>query len=68
LGLLLDKGIELMTWQVWRQDDNGNRFLVGSFPARELADQRIAELTHGHHKQSYWISTSDDAGGCEQQN
>ena len=47
-----------MTWQVWRQDDNGNRFLVDSFPSRERADRRIAELTQGHHKQAYWISES----------
>ena len=34
-----------MVWQVWRQDDNGNRFLVGNFVSETLAENRIAELT-----------------------
>jgi len=45
-----------MVWQLWRQDDNGNRFLVGDFATRELAECRMAELASGHHKQFYWIS------------
>jgi hypothetical protein len=45
-----------MQWQLWRQDDNGNRFLVGGFATRELAERRMAELTQGSHKQTYWIS------------
>jgi len=45
-----------MTWQLWRQDDNGNRFLVAVYPTRELAELRLAELTRGKHKQTYWIS------------
>ena len=45
-----------MIWQVWRQDDNGNRFLVGSYPTRELAQARISELSRTQHKQTYWIS------------
>jgi hypothetical protein len=45
-----------MNWQIWRQDDNGNRFLVGQFPSRERAEERLDELTRGHHKQTYWIS------------
>jgi len=45
-----------VTWQVWRQDDNGNRFLVGSYVSKTIAEIRIAELTKCHHKQTYWIS------------
>ena len=48
----------MMLWQVWRQDDNGNRFLVESFDNKEAAEMRITELTQGHHKQTYWISES----------
>lgn len=44
------KGFEL-----WRQDDNGNRFLVVTFNDQAAAEQRLAELTHTHHKQIYWI-------------
>jgi hypothetical protein len=47
--------MSMMTWQIWRQDDNGNRFLVGEFPSRDLAELRLVELTRGQHKQIYWI-------------
>lgn len=45
-----------MTCELWRQDDNGNRFLVGTFADRAAAEQRLAELTHVQHKQTYWIT------------
>jgi hypothetical protein len=48
----------MMLWEVWRQDDIGNRFLVGRFDNKEAAEMRIAELTQGQHKQTYWISES----------
>jgi len=49
-----------MSWQLWRQDDNGNRFMVGDFTSRELAEECLAELTRSQHKQTYWISASND--------
>ena len=48
---------------LWRQDDNGNRFLVGSFCDRIAAEQRLAELTRQLHKQTYWITESNELGG-----
>ena len=45
-----------MTWQLWRQDDNGNRFLIGSYPLQEAAEAKMAEMTRCHHKQTYWIT------------
>jgi hypothetical protein len=42
-------------FELWRQDDNGNYFLVGAFPDRAGAEQRLAELTRNPHKQTYWI-------------
>jgi len=45
-----------MVWQLWRQDDNGNRFLVGEFTSRESAEQRLHVLTRCLHKQAYWIT------------
>jgi hypothetical protein len=48
-----------MTWQLWRQDDNGNRFLVGEFSTRELAELRLDELKRGEHKQIYWLRGPD---------
>jgi hypothetical protein len=35
-------------YELWRQDDNGNR--------RDAAEQRLAELTRCPHKQTYWIA------------
>lgn len=49
-----------MGWQLWRQDDNGNRFMVEEFASRELAEERLAELTRVQHKQTYWIDASLD--------
>ena len=49
-----------MAWQLWRQDDNGNRFLVGNFTGRAVAEQRLTELTQNQHKQTYWISKALD--------
>ncbi len=45
-----------MDFELWRQDDNGNRFLVGTFAERAAAEARMAELTRVVHKQTYWIS------------
>jgi len=45
-----------VTFELWRQDDNGNRFLVGVFTDRTGAELRLAELTLNPHKQTYWIT------------
>ena len=45
-----------MRFSLWRQDDNGNLFLVGVFPDRAAAGARLAELTRSLHRQTYWIS------------
>jgi hypothetical protein len=44
-------------WEVWRQDDNGNRYLVSAHPDEAAARRRVAELESGvAHKQTYWVS------------
>ena len=52
-----------MAWHLWRQDDNGNRFLIDTYATRELAEDRIAELTRSPHKQTYWVSEEDNGAG-----
>ena len=42
-------------FELWRQDENGNVFKIGEFPARAVAERRLAELTSNLHKQTYWI-------------
>lgn len=45
-----------MRYELWRQDDNGNRFLVETFTDREAAEERLARMTRSIHKQTWWIS------------
>lgn len=45
-----------MSFELWRQDDNGQRFLVGRYRNLDEAESRLAELTRVQHKQTYWIS------------
>ncbi len=52
-----------MDWELWRQDDNGNRFLVGCFPTRAAAQSRLEELMRTPHKQIYWITADSSAEG-----
>lgn len=40
---------------LYREDDNGARFLIAEFDTREEAEARAAELAHGGHKQHYFI-------------
>ena len=44
-----------LKYELWRQDDNGNLFKIGEFPARAVAERRLAELASNIHKQTYWI-------------
>ena len=44
-----------MPWELWRQDDNGRRFLIGCHPSREAAERQQWQLCRGLHKQFYWI-------------
>ncbi len=45
-----------MPCELWRQDDNGIRFLVGIYRDRAAAERKLAELTSSPHKQIYWIT------------
>ena len=50
-----------MTFELWRQDDNGRCFLVGRFPTRSDAEQRLEDLARSQHKQIYWIAELTDS-------
>ncbi len=45
-----------MRFELWRQDDNGNRFLIDTYDNLAEAEKRLAELTRVQHKQTYWIT------------
>lgn len=46
---------ETHLYEVWRLDENGNKFLVETFGDRDLAEAKIALLGEGCHKQVYWV-------------
>ena len=48
-------------FELWRQDDNGGRFLVECYSRREDAEAKLAALSRGAHKQFYWIVEADPA-------
>lgn len=41
-------------FEVWRQDDNGNRFLVSTFPTLHEAELECKTFEDRGHKQHYW--------------
>jgi CubicO group peptidase (beta-lactamase class C family) len=44
------------TWELWRQDDNGNKYLVSVHPDETDARDRMSVFESGTvHKQDYWI-------------
>jgi len=55
-------------FELWRQDDNGGRFLVGRYSRRTEAEAKLVELSRGAHKQFYWIGEADrdSAKGTEE--
>jgi hypothetical protein len=43
-------------FEVWRQDDNGNRYLMSAHPDRASAEAAVAEIESGvQHKQLYFV-------------
>ncbi len=54
-------------WELWRQDDHGNRVLVASFEDQESALQALARFESHHHKQTYWLAEKRAARpeGCQ---
>jgi hypothetical protein len=51
---------------VWRQDDNGNRFLIADSLSQDEAAKMVRELEHGGHKQVYWSEQdSEHSNGTE---
>lgn len=42
-------------WQLMRQDDNGNRFLMTTFVAEEEAINTMEYYQSKGHKQTYWV-------------
>jgi hypothetical protein len=58
-GRVADTGSADRRWIVWRQDDNGNRYVVQRFAARAEAEARASELEARGHRQMYWVAPAD---------
>ena len=51
-----DAEVERETWELWRQDDNGNIYLISAYPDEASARDRMFVFESGTvHKQNYWI-------------
>jgi len=55
--------IDSRRYTLWRQDDNGQRFIVSHFSNRETAEARLQALARLPHKQIYWIEEHAVPGG-----
>jgi len=49
-------------WELWRQDDNGNRVLVRAFADRNEAKVELERFESLQHKQIYWLVSVPDPG------
>ena len=52
-------------WQVMRQDDNGNVFVVAENLTEEEARVLALEYERKGHKQTYWVEMADAAEAAE---
>ena len=52
---------DMFEFELWRQDDNGNRFLVSTFPVFDDAEAKRRELEGKGHKQHYWVESVEKA-------
>jgi hypothetical protein len=57
-----DSGESAAGWELWRQDDNGNRFLIARFASGEAARAEQRRFEALAHKQIYWIQQAAPAG------
>lgn len=49
-------------WELWRQDDNGNRVLIRAFANRDEAEAELGRFESLQHKQTYWLDENRTSG------
>jgi hypothetical protein len=62
---MADLLVDAAQFELWRQDDNGNRFLIGTYSQRSIAEEQMDDMTRIAHKQTYWISGKSLIGGTD---
>jgi hypothetical protein len=50
-------------WELWRQDDNGSRFLIGRIATEEAAAAEQRRFEALAHKQTYWVAAASSVDG-----
>ena len=51
------------TFELWRSDDNGHRFLVSEHSSRRAAERLASEFESRGHKQTYWVECRRESTG-----
>jgi hypothetical protein len=65
--MMKEPGRDQATWTVYRQDDNGNRFIVQNGLSCEEADRLVAAFEARGHKQLYWVEFEQGEPGAGNQ-
>ncbi len=47
---------KINNWSVWRQDDNGNEFMIETGLTEESANNMARDMEATGHKQTYWVT------------
>jgi hypothetical protein len=50
-------------WELWRQDDNGNRFRIARFGTQSEAGAEQQRFESLGHKQTYWVQPAKARSG-----
>ncbi len=53
-----EPGLKSQPHELWRQDDNGNRFMIAKYPCWSEAVSEMDILASRQHKQTYWVEKS----------
>lgn len=60
------KSVSELPFALYREDDNGARFLIDRFATRGEAEAKATELGIGGHKQYYYVDEVGDDGRHQQ--
>ncbi len=54
-----DERIKFYPHELWRQDDNGHKFLIETFACKADAIKAMKEFEARLHKQTYWVEKAE---------
>jgi hypothetical protein len=54
-----------MRYELWRQDDNGNRVRIAVYASEAEADAERAAYEARAHKQLYWVQPEEQGPDAE---